>query len=131
MKQRAWWLTRRVALFAALGLLYAMVFVIRGFAIPCPFHWLTGLYCPGCGATRMFAALLRLDFAAAWHNNVVLLPFLPVLAAIGVIRALGYVRTGVWTTPRWQSVLFWVMGAILVVFGVLRNIPALSFLQPI
>lgn len=36
-----------------------------GFSLPCPVYALTGLYCPGCGVTRMLLALLRLDFAAA------------------------------------------------------------------
>lgn len=37
--------------------------------IGCPFHALTGLPCPSCGATRAALALLRLDVAGALAFN--------------------------------------------------------------
>ena len=60
--------------FAALLLFFA---VRRQFApflsIPCPFHAITGLYCPGCGGTRAVIALLhgRLLSSFLYH------PFVP------------------------------------------------------
>jgi hypothetical protein len=44
----------------------------------CPIHELTGLLCPGCGATRALAALLHGNLVAALRQNalfVCLLPF--------------------------------------------------------
>ena len=37
--------------------------------IPCIFHELTGLYCPGCGITRMFFAIIELKFYDAFRYN--------------------------------------------------------------
>lgn len=42
---------------------YAALFRL---GITCPIKYLTGLSCPGCGMTRAWLALLRLDLAAAW-----------------------------------------------------------------
>src|SRR5580704_1106720 len=40
-------------------------------AIPhvCLFQLLLGIPCPGCGVLHGMAALLRLDFASAYHSN--------------------------------------------------------------
>src|SRR5580698_11496053 len=46
---------------------------------PCPVHYLTGWYCPGCGSLRAIHQLLHGNLRAAWALNpltVVLLPFL-------------------------------------------------------
>ncbi len=36
----------------------------------CPFHYITGLKCPGCGMTRAFLALGEFNFSAAFNFNV-------------------------------------------------------------
>lgn len=56
-------------------------------AVLCPFRALTGLPCPGCGMTRAFLALGRLDFAGAWAYNPLSLP----LAALTLLYAAGRV----------------------------------------
>jgi hypothetical protein len=45
----------------------------------CPFRYLTGWQCPGCGGTRLAYDLLHGDVVAAWHDNALLLLVLPVL----------------------------------------------------
>lgn len=44
----------------------------------CPFNWMTGLLCPGCGATRMVYDLMHGDLTAAFHDNRLLLLVSPV-----------------------------------------------------
>lgn len=52
--------------------------------LPCMFHQFTGLYCPGCGATRTLHALVHFDLPGALAMNpllVLLIPLMPMLVA--------------------------------------------------
>ena len=119
-------LLMRAGLILGIGLAYAVFAGWSGLSIPCPIHALTGLLCPGCGVTRMCMALLRLDFAAAWDANPVLLLLLPVLAAVLARQAARYVKSGRSSLSRGESALVWGMVAVLLLWGVARNLaPAL------
>lgn len=112
-------------LILGIGLAYAVFVRLSGLSIPCPFHAVTGLLCPGCGVTRMCLALLRLDFAAAWDANPVLLLLLPVLAALLIRQTVRYVKTGRSTLSRRESALVWGMAAVLLLWGIARNLAPL------
>lgn len=114
-------LTAAVVLLAA-GLGYALWVHVTGLALPCPFHAVIGLKCPGCGVTRMCLALLRGDLADAWAANPVLLLLLPVLGLLAVRMTCRYIREGHTLGPRWESALCWVIIAVLVIWGAVRNI---------
>ena len=105
----------------ALGLGYALWIRFTGLGVPCPFHAVTGWLCTGGGVTRMCLALLRWDWPAAWNANPVLLMMLPVLAVLGVRLAVRYVREGA-AGSKWESALLWAMTALLIVWGVVRNL---------
>lgn len=74
---------RRVALIGillALVVLYAIFDPAESRFFPqCIFHRITRLQCPGCGAQRMFHALLQGDIAMAFHYNALLVVMLPLL----------------------------------------------------
>lgn len=124
----------RVLLLAA-GLSLALVsgyllLCTMGFSLPCPVYALTGLYCPGCGVTRMLLALLRLDFAAAWRCQPALLLALPPLALLLGDLARRYLRSGAVEPVRWHKKLLFGLIAALLLFGVVRNLPGFGFLRP-
>ncbi|MEV3861272.1 DUF2752 domain-containing protein [Streptomyces sp. NPDC050095] len=48
----------------------------------CPFHLVTGLWCPACGGTRMVYDLMHGQFAAAWGDNRALLLAAPFALAL-------------------------------------------------
>ena len=50
----------------------------------CPFYELTGLLCPGCGATHALAALTHGNLPGALHANALVVLLLPLLAAYGL-----------------------------------------------
>lgn len=83
----------------------------------CPLYDLTGVYCPGCGATRALKLLARGEFFAAIAMN----PLLPILLVIVILlislppRILG---------PVYRSRPFvWIAVGFVVVFTVARNLP--------
>jgi hypothetical protein len=48
----------------------------------CPFHLVTGLWCPACGGTRMVYDLMHGQFTAAWYDNRALLLAAPFALAL-------------------------------------------------
>src|SRR4051812_46548263 len=72
-------------IFAAAAMLLYFVPPGEGTFYPrCTFHTMTGLHCPGCGATRCLAALVHGEFRQAMAYNVYLVLLLPFLAYAGV-----------------------------------------------
>ncbi len=104
------------------GLLYALVNVRLGLYVPCLFRAVTGWRCPGCGVTALCLALLRLDLPAAWAANPVLLLLSPLIALLAARIAVRYVRSDPAPPPPWEGRLAWGAVAVLVLWGVLRNI---------
>jgi len=76
----------------------------------CPIHQLTGLNCPGCGATRALHQLVHGHVGAAVGFNPLVIIGLPFL---------GWILT----RPGW----LWAAVTVVVMFGVVRNIPAYPF----
>lgn len=115
-----------VAAAAGVALLYAFDPNSASSPFPgCLFRAFTGLYCPGCGMTRMLHALVHGDVAGAASMNILALAGLPVLGALVVEQAGG--RRLLHGAAR--RVLFdgrvWIGAALL--FGVLRNLPWAPF----
>ena len=110
------------ALFA-LGIAYYVFIKLTGVGIPCIFYSLTHKYCPGCGVTRMFVALFSGDIAAAFGYNALILILLPFIAGYIVYLSVLYVKRGtVYSNSTVETVILSVTGALLLAFGILRNI---------
>lgn len=95
--------------------------------VVCPFHWLTGLFCTGCGATRATGALLRGDVAQALAYN----PIAAALIPIALLAAFRHAVTGLRGREAGPGPTApWVGRAVLVlviVFTVARNLPWEAF----
>jgi hypothetical protein len=83
---------------------------------PCPLHRATGLYCPGCGSTRAVHCLLHGDLSGALSKNPLLVIAIPFVVLL-------YVR------PAWAraKVVPWTVLALVVAYGVMRNVDAFPF----
>jgi len=73
MKKRLLKFSTAAIILVAAGILYYLIVSFTGFAIPCVFRKITGLYCPGCGVTGMLTHIVRLDFKGAFECNQVCL----------------------------------------------------------
>ena len=89
---------------------------------PCPVHYLTGWYCPGCGSLRAIHQLLHGNLAAAWAMNpltMVLLPFIGYGLASRILEIRGRGLPGFLIPAVWIRALC----VTIVVFGIVRNLP--------
>ena len=93
----------------------------------CPLYAMTGFACPGCGLTRGFHALFYGDISTALHFNL-LIPIWAVIMAVVFVSMLLYaVRGRGLSFSKLSPHLLWVFLVVLIIFGVLRNIPAYPF----
>ncbi|MFM9872303.1 MAG: DUF2752 domain-containing protein [Fimbriimonadaceae bacterium] len=123
-------LTERVVLGVGLGV-YLLVVATVG--VPCLFHQLTHLHCPGCGATRATWALVRGDFGLAARQNAwFVFLILPWVASLGLAWLMRTSRSGE-AIGVWSKRLTYATAYAAIGFFILRNVPlpVFDFLRPI
>jgi hypothetical protein len=114
------------ALFAAAILIGAtLLFDPPGHAIfypACPIHQYLGILCPGCGATRALAALLRGRFVEALRLNPLFVLLLPALLALAIESYRRALRSGSFHWPQPPAAALYTTLAAAAVFTVARNL---------
>ncbi len=107
---------------------FAAVSVLKpgasGLLPPCPFYALTGLFCPGCGTTRMLYYLVHGEVWASFRQNplaFVALPFVIGGLINGVLPEARRARWMAWhfRSPAWTFAIL----VVVVTYAFLRNIP--------
>ena len=125
-KRCAWLLA---AIFVAAFVVMLRVFdpATSGVFPPCPVHYLTGWYCPGCGSLRALHQLLMGNVREAWAMNPLTLIFLPFLSYGFASRALAEIRGQ--GLPQMFLPAVWIRAlcAAIILFGIVRNLPLHPF----
>ena len=99
-----------------------------GFSIPCIFYKITGLYCPGCGITRLLFALVNLEFYESFKYN----PWIFILIVLGLF----YLICKLFIFLKFKKIIkipnyvYITLIIISIIFGIFRNIPGFDFLGP-
>ena len=123
----------KVLLFFIIILLFLLLLVFDpaeiSFFPPCPFHLVTGLYCPGCGSLRAVYQLLHGHFITALDLNPLMVLFLPFLGGVA-LSYFSYILTGRYlfslrflNSKSFSLIILW----LFITYWILRNIPCFPF----
>lgn len=109
-------------------IIYFILSELLDVGIPCLFYEITGYYCPGCGITRLLFSLLKLDFYQAFRYN----PLIFILIIITVIYWLVkfILKKFMNISIEIPNYVYYILLVIVIIFGILRNIPMFDFLSP-
>lgn len=95
----------------------------------CPFLFLTGYYCPGCGSSRAFHHLIHGRIQKAFSYNPLMVLSIPFVIYI-LIAEIGFyfnnkpvIRGFAFTKKFYMLLLF-----IIMIYWILRNIPYYPFI---
>lgn len=116
-----------------LGAIYLFFYnpTLRGFIPPCPIRFFSGFYCPGCGSTRELHSLLHIDLYQAFRYNPALFILLPGIVFYILAKSIYFIK-GIKHDPlhKVPSSVFVIIIILLVVYGIMRNIPIFYYLAP-
>jgi len=117
---------RVLKIYLALLILFVSYYLLNkyiGLSIPCLFHEITGLDCPGCGITRCLFAIVKLDIKSAFEANPLVFIYLPFIVMYFLYQSYLYIY------DKKDKILVkipnYVMHIILVItilYGIIRNI---------
>ena len=97
---------------------------VSNFFPKCPFHTITGLYCPGCGSQRAIHDLMHLNIFEAINHNALM--FFAFTFGIGLYLYSKKKFYDLIYHPKSPLIIF----GIIFLFGVLRNLDRFHFLAP-
>ncbi len=124
--------TLKIALLLAIagGFIYIYFYYnpASTFFIPCPFHYITGYHCPGCGSQRAVHLLLHGDILGAFRFNPLLVLTLPILAyGLGITVANWIFGTNYRFMLFYSKLFIFGYFGLAIVYWVVRNIPIYPF----
>ena len=102
----------------------AVVYILGkfGVGIPCIFHVITGLDCPGCGNTRAVLSLIQLNFSEMLKYNLLFPLEAGYLLWVYFWAARKCLKTGRFSYESPLPILDRIFLILLVLWWVLRNI---------
>jgi len=128
MRTQAWWWGLPLAVLALVGIYMLRMYdpnLAGNPFLPCLFHQMTGLYCPGCGLTRAMHALVHFDLQRAIRMNAFFILSAPIfgLLLLRMYRPLPKAMEA--CVKPLSNPWLWVIAIPL--FGILRNLPWYPF----
>lgn len=118
---------RDIIVLIVIFLIYTVLIISFDIGIPCVFYEITGLYCPGCGITRLCLSLFEGDVYQAFRYNPIIFIDLPILFILFVLNIFLKNNKNI---KKITDVIIIFLATITIIFGVIRNIPIFSFLAP-
>jgi hypothetical protein len=96
----------------------------------CPFRYLTGYYCPGCGSLRMIHAAAHGHFGEAFGRNPLAFALLPVFGCLWAGWAVSVLRGRPMSPVLIRPWMVWAFIPLVLAFWLVRNLPVGHALAP-
>ena len=117
--------------FILLLVAYYFIYKKTGLGIPCPIHKITGLYCPGCGVTRLLFALMHGHIKEAFMYNQLVFIMLPFLLLYIIYCTYLYITDKKdKIISRIPKYVFIIILILVLAWGVIRNLSFFPYLRP-
>ena len=109
-------------------IIYFILSELLDVGIPCLFYEITGYYCPGCGITRVLFSLLKLDFYQAFRYNPLIFILIIITGIYWLVKFI--LKKFINISIAIPNYVYYILLIIVIIFGILRNIPMFDFLSP-
>ena len=109
-------------------IIYFILSELLDVGIPCLFYEITGYYCPGCGITRVLFSLLKLDFYQAFRYNPLIFILIIITGIYWLVKFI--LKKFMNISIEIPNYVYYILLIIVIIFGILRNIPMFDFLSP-
>lgn len=109
-------------------IIYFILSELLDVGIPCLFYEITGYYCPGCGITRLLFSFLKLDFYQAFRYNPLIFILIIITGIYWLVKFI--LKKFMNISIEIPNYVYYILLIIVIIFGILRNIPMFDFLSP-
>ena len=109
-------------------IIYFILSELLDVGIPCLCYEITGYYCPGCGITRLLFSLLKLDFYQAFRYNPLIFILIIITGIYWLVKFI--LKKFMNISIEIPNYVYYILLIIVIIFGILRNIPMFDFLSP-
>ena len=120
---------KHAGILLGIGFAYYLLIQFTPFHLFCLFQRITKLACPGCGITHFLVRLLHFDIPGAVQENVAVAGLILLWGPLLFIRVIWHPK---WLQKngRFERILACICVVLLLLFGILRNLPGMEFLLP-
>ena len=109
-------------------IIYFILSELLDVGIPCLFYEITGYYCPGRGITRLLFSFLKLDFYQAFRYNPLIFILIIITGIYWLVKFI--LKKFMNISIAIPNYVYYILLVIVIIFGILRNIPMFDFLNP-
>ena len=110
-------------------LIATLILKYTNIRLKCITFELTGIYCPGCGGTRMISHLLEGDILTSFKSNQLLFILIPYSICLYAYEMIVITKTG--SISKQLNKILIIIAFVMIAYGIIRNIPLFNWLAPI